>query len=113
LFERFAQADLWHVYADVPAQLEAWHRRGLKLAVVSNFDSRLPGLLEALGLARWLNAVVVSSAAGAAKPDPLPFQQALARLNLGAAEVWHVGDSPEDGAGARAAGIHWVQVKRP
>jgi len=55
----------------------------------------------------------VSSAAGAAKPDPLPFHQALARLNLGASEVWHVGDSPEDGAGARAAGIRWVQVKRP
>jgi len=113
LFERFAQADLWQVYADVPAQLEAWHRRGLKLAVVSNFDSRLIGLLEALGLAPWLDAVVVSSAAGAAKPDPLPFQQALARLSLDAAEVWHVGDSPEDGAGARAAGIRWIQVKRP
>jgi putative hydrolase of the HAD superfamily len=113
LFERFAQADLWRVYTDVPAQLEAWHRRGLKLAVVSNFDSRLPGLLESLGLAPWLDAVVVSSAAGAAKPDPLPFHQALARLNLGASEVWHVGDSPEDGAGARAAGIRWVQVKRP
>jgi putative hydrolase of the HAD superfamily len=113
LFERFAQADLWHVYADVPERLESWHRRGLKLAVVSNFDSRLPGLLEALGLAPWLEAVVVSSAAGAAKPDPLPFQQALAQLNLGASEVWHIGDSPEDGAGARAAGIRWVKVKRP
>ncbi len=113
LYHRFAQADLWHVYPDVPERLEAWHRRGLKLAVVSNFDSRLPGLLSALGLAPWLETVVVSSAAGAAKPDPLPFHQALAQLNLGASQVWHIGDSPEDGAGARAAGIRWVQVKRP
>ena len=113
LFSRFAQADLWHVYDDVPAQLEAWHRRGLKLAVVSNFDSRLPSLLEALGLSPWLETVVVSSSAGAAKPDPLPFHQALSQLNLGASEVWHIGDSPEDGAGARAAGIRWVQLKRP
>lgn len=113
LFHRFAQADLWQVYADVPERLEAWHRRGLQLAVVSNFDSRLPGLLEALGLARWLKAVVVSSAAGAAKPDPLPFHQALAQLGLGAREVWHVGDSPEDGAGARAAGIRWIHLQRP
>ncbi|MEX0588706.1 MAG: HAD-IA family hydrolase [Cyanobium sp.] len=112
LFNRFAQAVLWHVYDDVPEQLEAWYRRGLKLAVVSNFDSRLPELLNALGLGRWLEAVVVSSAAGAAKPDPLPFHLALAQLNLTTAEVWHVGDSPEDGAGARAAGIRWVQVKR-
>jgi putative hydrolase of the HAD superfamily len=113
LYHRFARADLWRVYADVPEQLESWHRRGLRLAVVSNFDGRLPGLLEALGLARWLQAVVVSSAAGAAKPDPLPFQQALNQLGLSPADVWHVGDSPEDGAGAHAAGIRWIQVQRP
>jgi len=112
LFQRFAQADLWQVFDDVPPHLEAWHRRGLRLAVVSNFDSRLPGLLEDLGLARWLETVVVSSAAGAAKPDPLPFQLALARLGLTAGQVWHVGDSPEDGEGARAAGIRWVKVQR-
>ena len=110
LFAHFAQAEAWRVYGDVAHWLETWHRRGLKLAVVSNFDTRLPGLLEALGLAPWLQAVVVSSAAGAAKPDPLPFQQALRQLNLDAAQVWHVGDSPEDGAGCRAAGIRWVQV---
>jgi len=113
LFLRFAQADLWRVFDDVPAHLEGWHRRGLRLAVVSNFDSRLPGLLDSLGLGQWLEAVVVSSAVGAAKPDPRPYQQALARLNLTAAEVWHVGDSPEDGAGAHAAGIRWVKVQRP
>ena len=113
LFSRFSKADLWRVYDDVPAHLEGWHRRGLRLAVVSNFDSRLPGLLDSLGLGQWLTAVVVSSAAGAAKPDPRPYQQALARLNLTAAEVWHVGDSPEDGAGAQAAGIRWVKVERP
>lgn len=113
LFNRFAQADLWRVYDDVPVHLEAWHRRGLRLAVVSNFDSRLPGLLDGLGLGQWLEAVVVSSAAGAAKPDPRPYQQALSQLNLAASEVWHVGDSPEDGAGARAAGIRWVKVQRP
>lgn len=113
LYHRFAQADLWQVYADVPVHLEAWHRRGLQLAVVSNFDSRLPALLEGLGLARWLKAVVVSSSAGAAKPDPLPYQLALAQLGLTATQVWHVGDSLEDGAGAHAAGIRWVKVQRP
>lgn len=113
LYSRFAQPDLWRVYDDVPVHLETWHRRGLRLAVVSNFDSRLPGLLNSLGLGQWLEAVVVSSKAGAAKPDPRPYLQALAQLNLAAAEVWHVGDSPEDGVGARAAGIRWVKVQRP
>ena len=34
-----------------------------------------------------------------------PFQQALQALDLAPTEVWHVGDSPEDEAGARAAGL--------
>jgi len=113
LFERYRQPALWRVYPDVPPQLAAWQQRGLKLAVVSNFDSRLPGLLEALGLARWLEAVVVSSQAGAAKPSPRPFQLALEQLGLEPHQVWHVGDSPEDGAGAQAAGLRFVRVQRP
>lgn len=112
LFERFADPALWRVYDDVPAHLEAWHGSGLRLAVVSNFDSRLEGLLEGLGLARWLELVVVSSRAGAAKPSPDPFLQALAGLGVPAEQAWHVGDSPEDRAGARAAGLRCLLVRR-
>jgi putative hydrolase of the HAD superfamily len=59
-----------------------------------------------------LSAVVVSSSAGAAKPDPAPFQLALAQLQLEAGQVWHVGDSAEDVAGAAAAGLPCIQVRR-
>ncbi len=113
LFERFARPDLWRVYSDVAGPLERWRRHGLKLAVVSNFDQRLPGLLEGLGIASAFDVVVVSSAAGAAKPDPRPFQLALEALELTPAEVWHVGDSPEDEAGARAAGVRPLLIRRP
>ena len=113
LFGHYADPAAWRVYDDVPAQLERWHRRGLALAVVSNFDTRLSGLLEGLGLARWLPVVVVSSAAGAAKPQPRPFQLALQGLGLGADQVWHVGDSPEDVQGAAAAGLRCLLVRRP
>jgi putative hydrolase of the HAD superfamily len=113
LFDRFAQADLWQVYGDVAAALERWHRRGLKLAVVSNFDGRLNGLLRDLGLADWISVVVVSSAAGASKPDPAPFALALEQLGLSAAEAWHVGDSPEDERGAQAAGLPCLRIRRP
>ncbi|MFM7265021.1 MAG: HAD-IA family hydrolase [Cyanobium sp.] len=113
LFETFADPALWSVYDDVPAHLERWQATGLRLAVVSNFDSRLEGLLAALGLAERLEVVVVSSRAGAAKPSPLPFQQALAALDLSPSQAWHVGDSPEDAAGARAAGLRCLIVRRP
>lgn len=112
LFDHFAQADQWQVYPDVEAQLRGWREAGLKLAVVSNFDRRLHGLLEQLALSELLDAVVVSSEAGAAKPDPRPFELALQALELPAAEVWHVGDSPEDLAGARAAGLRCVLIER-
>ena len=93
--------------------LRRWHNRGLSLAVVSNFDQRLIGLLEALGLAELFEAVVVSSVVGAAKPDPRPFHQALQALQLPPEAVWHIGDSPEDEAGARASGVRCLLIRRP
>lgn len=113
LFDRFADPSLWRVYPDVPAVLRRWHGAGLRLAVVSNFDRRLQPLLEGLGLADLFEAVVVSSSAGAAKPSPRPFRIALESLGLTADQVWHVGDSPEDGAGASAAGVRCLLVQRP
>lgn len=113
LYFRFADPALWHVLPGVGTALEHWAALGLRLAVVSNFDGRLHGLLSGLGLAVHLQAVIVSSAAGAAKPDPLPFQLALTALGLGAADVWHVGDSPEDAEGAAAAGVRCLRIQRP
>jgi putative hydrolase of the HAD superfamily len=113
LFDRFADPSLWHVHHDVADHLNRWRGEGLRLAVVSNFDGRLHGLLQGLGLDRWIEMVVVSSSAGAAKPSPLPFWQALAGLDLQPAQAWHVGDSPEDAAGARAAGVRCLIVRRP
>jgi len=113
LFERFACTDLWRVFAEVPSQLEAWKARGVKLAVVSNFDQRLHDLLKGLGLNIWIDAVVISSQAGAAKPNPKPLQLALEALDLEAHAVWHVGDSAADEQAAKAAGIRCVLVKRP
>ena len=112
LFAYYASAEPWQVYEDVAEHLQRWRSAGLKLAVVSNFDQRLHGLLEQLELAPLLDAVVVSSAVGAAKPDPRPFTRALELLALPADAAWHIGDSPEDEAGARAAGLHCVLIQR-
>ena len=112
LFEHFANPAVWKVYEDVPYHLQAWRKLGLRLAVVSNFDSRLYPILTALRLSQWLSVVVVSSSAGAAKPAPRPFQLALEELNLCPAQAWHVGDSAEDAEGAGAAGVRFLMVKR-
>jgi putative hydrolase of the HAD superfamily len=113
LFAHFATAEPWLVYPEVEEYLRRWRGRGIRLAVVSNFDQRLFGLLEALGLAPLFEAVVVSSVVGAAKPDPRPFRHALEQLQLPPEAVWHIGDSPEDEAGARASGLRCLLIRRP
>jgi putative hydrolase of the HAD superfamily len=112
LFDHFAAPERWRPYPEVLKQLERWRQKGLKLAVVSNFDRRLHGVLAGLGLSHLFETVVVSSEAGAAKPDPRPFALALEALGLSAEAAWHVGDSPEDLAGARAAGLRCVLIER-
>lgn len=112
LFDLYADPQLWQVYPEVPQALERWRQQGLRLAVVSNFDQRLEGLLEAFDLRRWLDVVILSSRAGAAKPSAIPFQLALDQLALAPGQAWHIGDSAEDEAGARAAGLPCVLVRR-
>ena len=113
LYAHYAGAPAWRVYSEVPAVLTALRERGATLAVVSNFDSRLLSLLDALELAPFFDAVVCSGAAGAAKPDRAIFAHALATLGIDRSQALHVGDSPEaDYAGALAAGIDALLVDR-
>ena len=113
LFYHYASPDAWVVPEDVSPCLQRWHGAGLKLAVVSNFDSRLDHLLETLLLRQWFAAVLISSRCGVAKPDPRLFHLALEQLELLPHEVWHLGDSAADLHGARAAGIRCILVRRP
>ena len=113
LYAHYASARAWRVFPEAPGVLAALRERGVALAVVSNFDSRLPPLLEAMGLAAFFDAVVCSGEAGAAKPDPAIFAHALAALGVEASEALHVGDNREaDYDGARAAGIEAFLVAR-
>jgi putative hydrolase of the HAD superfamily len=88
------------------AALQAMRRRGLAVAVVSNWDFRLPRQLDGLGLGGV--PVVTSAEAGAPKPDPAVFARALELLRVRPERALHVGDSDSDEAGARAAGMHFA-----
>ena len=113
LFDRFASPESWRVFPEVPETLSALAARGLRLAVVSNWDRRLPLLLERLGLAARFEAIVVSSAVGREKPDPAIFRAALAALGVAPEEAVHVGDHPrEDVEGALAVGMRALHLDR-
>lgn len=113
IFERFRRSEFWRVYDDVEPALSELKQRGLKLGVISNFDSRLYGVLRACKLSRFFDSVYISTRVGAAKPDPVIFQAALGHHRISPSQAWHVGDSlREDIEGAQAAGLKAFLIDR-
>jgi putative hydrolase of the HAD superfamily len=113
IFERFRGGEFWRVYDDVAPALAGLKRRGLKLGVISNFDSRLYDVLRACSLDHFFDSVHVSTRVGAAKPDPAIFQAALNYHAVEARKAWHVGDSlREDVEGAMAADVNAALLDR-
>ncbi|HWO41564.1 MAG TPA: HAD-IA family hydrolase [Candidatus Eisenbacteria bacterium] len=113
LFSHFAKAESWRIYPETEATLAGLAQRGLKLAVVSNFDSRLLAVLDGLGIGRCFGEVIVSSEIGHAKPEREIFHAALERYRLRPEDVLHVGDSEtNDVQGATDAGLVAALVDR-
>lgn len=102
-FQRFDDA--------VPA-LRGLREAGMRLVCVSNWDCSLPQVLDRLELAAHLDGVVSSATVGARKPDPGIFAPALELAGCAASEALHVGDSPDDVAAARGAGIDVLRLDR-
>lgn len=89
------------------AAVETLHRRGFRLAVISNITSReiVPSVLEDYGLAGCFEAVVTSTAYGRRKPDKGIFLEAARLLGLPPAACAYVGDTvSRDVIGAHRAG---------
>lgn len=113
LFHRFGGGEAWEVYPEVPAVLDALRARGLRLGVISNWDTRLPELLRQLDLARRFDVLAYSSAVGVEKPDSRIFRRALRELGVEPRAALHVGDSRlEDLEGAIAAGMRALLLVR-
>ncbi|MBA4179993.1 MAG: hypothetical protein C0506_05330 [Anaerolinea sp.] len=115
LFFREATARL-DVYDDARALLASLKFRGYRMGVVTNaiFPGRLFGpLVNELGLAGYLEAIVSSADVGLAKPNPAIFHRALQTMGLDPQETLFVGDRVEtDIIGARAAGLRAVLIQR-
>jgi HAD superfamily hydrolase (TIGR01509 family) len=106
--EGFVAAMRFELVPGAREAVESLRRRGLALAVVSNWDIGLAQQLRGLGLGRI--PVVTSAEAGAQKPDPAVFERALELLRVRPERALHIGDSGSDAAGARAAGMHFAPV---
>ncbi len=109
----FRAPEAWRVYDDVPPALERLRTAGVRLGVVSNWDSNLVDVLRMLGLDRHFETIGVSHLEGVEKPDPRFFRVVLERMGVAPRDALHVGDRPDmDLAGARAAGVDALLIDR-
>jgi REG-2-like HAD superfamily hydrolase len=109
IFRYYETPEAWHLAPGAMVALSRLRAAGVRLAVVSNFDTRLRPLLQALGVAPLFDTLVVSAEVGFEKPCPAIFEAALVQLGDGLRcdEVLHVGDDRRNDVwGARDAGMH-------
>jgi putative hydrolase of the HAD superfamily len=113
LFDFLGDPTNWKNDPDAEPLLARLKERGYMLGVISNFDYRVYGILNGLGLGGYFDSVTISAEAGWAKPAREIFGAALARHALAPDEAVHVGDSEHmDFAGALGAGIAAVLIDR-
>jgi putative hydrolase of the HAD superfamily len=113
LYRRFGDPGVWKFYDDVETVLPDLRARGLKIGIVSNWDTRLKSISDGLGLTRLVDFLVISAEAGVRKPDSRIFRMALDKAGVRPDEAIHVGDLPEEDAeGARRAGLRPVLIDR-
>ncbi len=111
IYDYYSRPEAWTVAPGAREALRAIREElGIKTAVVSNFDSRLHDILDALELTSLFDAVIVSADFAVEKPNPMLFQTACEALNVRPEHVVHVGDDHRnDVKGARDAGCYaWL-----
>ncbi|KAH9773862.1 F14L17.7 protein [Citrus sinensis] len=103
---RSMASSTWSLPIDFTSQ-GCWRSyESIKVAVVSNFDTRLRKLLKDLNVIDLFDAVVISSEVGCEKPDPRIFKAALDQMSVEASRTVHIGDDEKaDKQGANSLGI--------
>ncbi len=110
LHEAHAREHLWTWVEDGTGEaLDAVAAAGYRLAVISNADGRVEGVLRDVGLRSRFEFVMDSDVVGMEKPDPAIFLEACRRLGIAPGACLYVGDLyPVDYLGATRAGLHGV-----
>lgn len=113
VYDVFGAAERWRAYDDVAPAFERLRERGTAVGIISNWDGRLRGILDGLGLGTLIDTVVSSAEVGLHKPDPRIFELACSRLGVPVEAAAHVGDHYyADVLGAQVAGLTPVLIDR-
>lgn len=113
LYREFAMPATWRLYPETLSTLRALQKKGVRLGIVSNWDSRLFALCRGLGVTPFMEFILASAVEGTVKPEKKIFRRGLKKMGLKPGEVLHIGDSwREDYWGARRAGLKALLISR-
>lgn len=113
LWGHFASGAAWEVFADVEPTWSELRRRGLVLAIGSNYDRRIQSVVRELRPLSDCEHVFHSSAVGHAKPGVGFFRFIESSLGMGRDELLFVGDDlNNDYRGAINAGWNALWLVR-
>jgi putative hydrolase of the HAD superfamily len=113
VYEAFGEPDRWRAYDDVAPAFGRLRAAGVKIGIISNWDSRLARIFDGLGLTPLVDTVLSSAVVKLHKPDPRIFELACKRIGVRPQACAHVGDHYySDVLGARAVGMTPVLIDR-
>jgi putative hydrolase of the HAD superfamily len=113
VYDTFRDGQGWTLFPETLEALKQLRDLGLKLGIISNFDTRIYSVLDSLGIRRFFDTVTISSETGYSKPDPEIFESAVRDLGVPATAVLLVGDSPHDDVEpAMRAGLAAILIDR-
>lgn len=105
LWDMFAHGDHWRLAEGAKNTLHQLLERGYRLAVLSNNDSRLRGVLKDLKIDCLFEEIFISAELGCEKPDLAIFRKVESQTGVEPNQILHLGDShSRDFEGARHAG---------
>jgi HAD superfamily hydrolase (TIGR01509 family) len=113
LYELTVDAASWEAFDDALPTLRAVRERGLRIGILSDTGFDLRPALAQLGLADYLDAVVMSYETGVCKPALKAFLAASDQLGADPERTLMVGDNPLTDSGAVAAGMCVLLLPRP
>jgi putative hydrolase of the HAD superfamily len=101
------------LFDDVTPALTELKGRGLILGLISNVEQDMANTFNKLDLNKWLEIVVTSQDAGANKPQPEIFQEAIRQARVQPTDALYVGDQYKvDIIGAIGAGMKGILIDR-
>jgi len=103
LFDAYRGADAWRLRAGASKMLAALRDREWPMAVVSNFDHRLPKILEALDISSFFKLIAIPSDSGSVKPERAVFEHVGQAFGTPIEHLLYVGDDTKEVLDAIAA----------